>query len=252
MWTFKKTVKTVTTTLQPKKSEQEIIEEIHDTFEGAADAALAEAKKILSQHIDADEKQMAMDLIKLGFDSSALATKMRTQQKEIEAQKVRANIVMKWQVEYPQYKLIFLDQVEKICKKYGLVIGASYRYIGDIPKKNVQEMLDFKIKPQHQLYREGGRSNELYAITKQSYRISNSAYDEARNGIIQHQPCPFFICAPAKDMRINDSEKIEGTQIVQKDPIVLMPIEPQGTAFLIVTKWGLEGNDASLVNEIKN
>jgi hypothetical protein len=44
---------------------------------------------------------------------------------------------------YPQYKFIPEKEAKAICKKYGLVMGDSSLYKGDIPLKNLKEMETF-------------------------------------------------------------------------------------------------------------
>jgi hypothetical protein len=61
----------------------------------------------------------------------------------------------------------------------------------------------------------------------------------------------FKICASVKDfdtsnMRIEDGYRLEYNL---PDPIVLQPVNG---GYLIVSKWGLEGEDAELTNEKMN
>jgi hypothetical protein len=61
---------------------------------------------------------------------------------------------------------------------------------------------------------------------------------------------PFFICAPKKDMSA-EGMKLTGSFLTKDlpDPIVLHFVKD---GFLVVSKWGLEGEDASLTNENMN
>lgn len=249
---FKKT-KAVVARAISTETEVQVIEKIHNGFENAADEALAEAKRILSIPVNETEKEYGEKLRALGFTNTELANKVLKQEQVNEKQKQRAETVMRWQVKYPQYKLIFLDQVKAICEKYGLILGDVGRYKGTVPRKNIDEIAAFKIDAEDWLFQNPGYTHTIYGTTTTPFRESYGAYDGAEKGAkIPLPKCGFFICAPLKDMHVDTSEKIDSFMIAPKDPIVLMPIEEHGEAFLIVSKWGLEGNDPALVNEVQN
>lgn len=235
---------------KPQQIETQVIEKIHNHFDTAADEALREAKEVLAYVTDKTNDEYAQKLISLGFLQSDLVTKTSAWRNRKNNHKRRADIVMKWRVKYPQYKLIFLDQVEDVCNKYGLILSDAFRYKGTIPKKNIDEIAAFKIDEADDLYIEPGYSNDYYGVTKKCESM-NHEYG-GRSYVRQHKKCGFFICAPAKDISLKHNEKIVGNKIVIEDPIVLKPIEEKSEAFLIVSKWGLEAGDPSLTNEIEN
>ncbi|HEY9485715.1 MAG TPA: hypothetical protein VIQ04_03655 [Nitrososphaeraceae archaeon] len=235
--------------------------EIHNSFNIAAELALAEARKIISQPSDDKMKDLADKLVLSGFLRSPMAQKVNKMRAEVNRASKRAELVIKYQQKYPQYKLIFLDQVIGICNKYDLVFGDVSLYKGDVPEKNINEISDFKVQDEDTYYiRVSNYLIDRKDITSEIVRsrgdyISKDIYIRMKNRENSHdiiQSVPFFICAPEKDM-VTEDYKRNGAFLVKKqipDPIVLHFISDD--AFLIVSKWGLEGQDELLVNEKMN
>lgn len=155
--------------------------------------------------------------------------------------------------------------VEKICKKYGLVCGDVSYYVGDVPEKNIIEMESFvlmeedlrKVPHGWYEYKKGWHypsyepvPNSKYGFIKRDWRIA-TFYETDLNKTFHFEKDEFKICASVKDfdtksMRIEDGYKLN---LNLPDPIVLQPVDG---GYLIVTKWGLEGEDPSIVNEKMN
>lgn len=285
-------------TVKKKKAKiQQIIAEIHNSFETAADRALEEAREILGLKLPVFKHKDEVTILKeLGFAKTKLVVADKAQQEVLDAAKAqkrtaeqRAEVVQKWAVKYPQYKFIFMDQVVAICEKYGLVCGSVDRYIGDVPKKNIHEIANFKVKDEdiyfHKYYKRYFRSDRemdlqgdkhsfvptdemmrhkqrfepqprsLYRATDtmEGYKLfsDNRMYRaEMADDGYDFEKVPLYICAPKSDMKISENTRQKGVFLQDiPDPIVLHYVKD---GFLIVSKWGLEGNDPSLVNENMN
>lgn len=234
------------------KSPNVIVEEIHGEFDSASERLLQEAKRIIGKsNIDKGER-----LKKLGFSyaapvqDSALAVKKKELADKIEYYKTY----------YPNNKFITEEEVERICKKYGLLFGESRSYIGDIPEKNLIEIESFVLREEDMQTmtnlmdyfssRKGMLMRQsAISLLGQGFTNDYPSYGSAPKDIVERKVKPDFkICAPEKDfdtryMTVRDGFKLE------YDPIVLQPVDK---GYLIVSKWGLEGEDNILVNEKMN
>lgn len=245
--------------MKPSKKEiKKTIEEIHNSFEIASDLALKEANEILSKPFGGDEDK-AKRMLSLGFSSAKGVEKYQENEKQRGIKKYEALVINLWAMRYPQYKFILERQVEEICKKYNLVCGESTLYKGDIPMKNVLEIEAFKIKEEHKTLIRTERTFFPFSIKTKRYtekplnRGDFKTFDDywaemQIKGV--YNEAGFQICAPISDMN-TEGMKLEGYKLIREipDPIVLYPV-PDG--YLVVSKWGLEGDDESLVNEKMN
>lgn len=249
----------------------EVIEAIHNEFDTAGEKLMKEAKEILAGEYDTDKGER---LKKLGFGNSkaaidaATVLAMKKEKREI-AEKVE--YFTQW---YPNYKFITEGLVKRICAKYGLVFGDVSYYKGDVPEKNVREMENFQLRQEDYFTRisdvrfnnlpsydyyivligqlgQQQRNTDLpsleyyYEQSKQKYLTTENTESEVSK--VKHS---FKICAPESDFDMTHLKR-EGHKLELNipDPIVLHPVKG---GYLIVSKWGLEGQDESLVNEKLN
>jgi predicted transcriptional regulator with HTH domain len=272
MQLFKKLTRQVSKALTPVVNTQEVIEEIHNRFDMAADEALQEANLILASLEGANTEKGEL-MQKLGFTATAESTRVKEQEAEKKKSNERAKIISYYQQKYPQYKFIFRDQVSDICKKYGLVCGEAARYKGDIPMKNLKEIEAFEVQEDDSYYIRDYRDNMMpssmeYLMQGESNFVSKKEvmekarrmkkpgddsfrwqYRESARYI--YREIPFFICAPKGDMTTDEYTKEKDGFIYQEipDPIVLHSTKD---GFLIVSKWGPEASDELVVNQKMN
>ncbi|HQV53945.1 MAG TPA: hypothetical protein PLX17_00440 [Chitinophagaceae bacterium] len=256
---------------QPKVDTNVLVAQIHSDFDTATERLLNEAKSILAKNIDTSKGEA---LRKLGFVSSKpsidSAEDIRTKQ---ESEQLAKHIEY-YSTFYPNSKFITEKEVEKICKKYGLLCGNVGYYIGDVPDKNVTEISKFKLREEdckkhacgwykYEYISRGVLSRGFYlpcAENQGSYGwIKTSANWRRGDTLIrtdikqksEYEKPEFKICASVKDFDMNQMRVTDGYKLEQNipDPIVLQPVNG---GYLIVSKWGLEGQDESLVNEKLN
>lgn len=267
---FKKaanTIEEVTAQTKQKKTQNEIIAEIHETFFTEVERILAEANIKLSTDT---QLQNLIDkshrLSVLGFTSSK---EYIDGQKEIERLQEIKNVnaqkqklieaVNYFSVKYPNYKFITEDSVKKICKKYGLIYGDVSFYKGEIPDENLKHMEDFKIDECDAGFRfKKTRFIMRDVITvdcdiKTLNRVSNDHYNYDNIESITK----LFIAAPKSDFALDNMElndfQLSVKAIEIPDPIVLQPVMFKDKMhFLIVTAWGLEASDELVVNHKMN
>lgn len=238
------------------------IQEIHDSFDIASQLALDEANRILNRDVDRKNDEKVKMLSQLGFNASPMIEKVNKERNITNTAKLRTETVQKYAHKYPQYKFIFRDQVEQICKKYSLICGHVGLYIGDVPMKNLKEIADFKVKDEDiywHIYnfmsaRNTFDMNGSYISHADKMRTESKVVADQHNMYWRNkyrQVCekmPFFICAPQKDMKETKRKGVFAVEHIP-DPIVLH-FMPEG--FLVVSKWGLEAEDAVLTNEKMN
>lgn len=260
---------------KPERSVNEIIEEIHNTFDTEVDRLLADAK--ISRSLDTD-KQHLIDkrnrLKRLGFENTKEILeadkeieRLNALAKENESKRNLIDAIEYFSVKYMNYKFITEESVLKICQKYNLIYGTIDRYIGTVPDKNLKHIEDFKIKKEDACYIQeesfSFRSRSIRSIVdfkevrshtdkyQDGYK-SEYAYRYSRSSFTKH---PLEIAAPLKDFNTKGMElkDFKLSKIEIPDPVVLQPVMFNKTKYyLIVTAWGDEASDELVVNQNHN
>lgn len=235
--------------MEKRKTMSEIVEEIHENFYTASDKALVEAKQLL-ETIQVDEKALMMK--QLGFIQAKGVVENESVVNEQKRLQEEAEIIVHFQQKYPQYKYITVKDTAKVCRKYGLVLGTSDKYKGDIPTKNLMDIKNFdsdKIDKKDWQYK-----ISEYRSESMSY-VTEEIYEDYRKNTKRH-PYAYWQCiknlyivAPIGDMDMGNSKLENGYKIVALDPVVLYPVTK---GFLIITAWGPEANDELVVNQKMN
>jgi hypothetical protein len=237
-----------------------IVEEIHETFFTEVDRLLADAKILRSTHSDKEDLlERKSNLEKLGFGSAKPVVegsdefnRLRQIKSENEKREKLVNTIEYFSFKYPMYKFITEESVEMICKKYNLMYSEVSNYIGDVPDKNINDMLNFSIKDEDACY--GSRGPYSSNFTNVGYD-STQREDESRLNSWNTRgyytiKLPFEICAPLidfKDDLVAKGHKLEKAPIL--DPIVLQPVYHNNKKhYLIVTAWGIEAEDPLVMN----
>lgn len=214
---------------------QKTIQKIHRKFDTAGEKILAEAKKIIESY---DGRDVSARLVDLGFS----AAKPVSNSKDLHKSQQLVRLIEEYHIVYPNYKFITEDVVNKICEKYSLVFSFVDNYIGDIPEKNIKEIEYFVRQYDIQIDKPAKFSDGMITFSLVSW-FSDPVGDEFREPTQKK----FKIVAPEKDFNTQNKTR-KGYELIN-DPIVLWPVKG---GYLIISKWGLESQDESLVNEINN
>lgn len=251
------------------------VQEIHNEFYSADERLLMEAMNLISNP-RAQEVNKAQRYTKLGFGSCKPVKEAEELSAKALVAKELKETIWYFRQHYPQNKFITELEVERICKKYGLLLGESANYIGDIPEKNLLEIERFKLRKEDLsdpvptyfgfsslLWRSepigmissrprqvGGASfldEYLQEKANQYYGIGADPYKSEKKDSEKVKPA-FKICAPKQDFNTAGYEVREGFKLVY-DPVVLQPVKG---GFLIVSAWGDEASDEIVVNQKMN
>jgi hypothetical protein len=274
------------------------VEQIHAEIDSAQDRLIQQAEKLISELNIPTETQVerkADQLEKLGFVNSETVKKaesLKNQRKEVELKvvstKEQAELLRYYKQTYPLQKFLTVEELDRICEKYGLIHAPVSNYVKDVPEKNVLEMakvcklkdsdlqkikhfmeiadwwwdLPDRIKKAIPKRFEVNTNNllidrevrEMFGLTEYGGCIYRTAKIETvdKSGL--------FIAAPPSHFDTSGLTKkgkfgfFKVTTIEVKDPIVFEYC--RGGFVRVITKWGTEDDqsylDPSLVNEILN
>lgn len=273
-------------------NEKQLIEKIHSEFDSAQDRLLSQAKLIIDSAIPNETpiETISERLKKVGFINTPTVKKgeeiMKVRkEKEIKVVESReqAELIQYYRTTYPFMKFLTEDELERICKKYGLTHSFVSNYIKEIPENNLSDIEKCQILkdedyPQNVIYAKidyhnhwmpggflsiwdkgfwslpkiiknkhfNGWSDADTHITKK-FGVRNDVYivNSIKNFTIDKQG--LFICAPPSHFKNKSKFNISFTEV--KDPIVFRYVRG---GVQVITKWGLEANDPSLVVPVLN
>lgn len=263
------------------------VKEIRETFYTEVDRLLEQANlKVVTKILDEPFRERAKALSELGFlnhphvnECKEKEAKERALEYENGMKDVLIEAIRYYTQKYPQYKFITFDSVGKICKKYGLIYAPVNYFIGEIPQKNLEHMVSFKIDPLDKAVLSRRHGVDFMDFEKQidnpdrytgtTYKVDTTDYTEV--GIYGKvytrnvEFAPLIIAAPRKDFgnfpygsRIDEKT---GALVIPQDPIVIQPVRRiydmdgrkyQFVGGLIVTAWGDEASDEEVVNTKMN
>lgn len=257
-------------------------EEVNEDFDRAASEVLRQAEEILKAERFNEKAAM---LYSLGFTGTKDVCCQAAKTQSIEEAREEKRVIEYYQKKYPLHKFIPTETAEKLCKKYGLLMGDSHLYKGSVPMKNVLEIKNFKgVKIEDHIFLKTERYGRGFrTISFDDYRMyyQEALDDSDRPNYLVHAEnsretgtiipiqgegniptqftngdylfranTGFRICATADEMIVDSSSKVEeGVYIVDKDPIVLYPVKG---GYLKVTAWGPEALDEELINPKDN
>jgi hypothetical protein len=232
-----------------KDNINDIILEIHKSYDTSVDRLLSEAKEILA-NCETEDIKKGERLLKLGFINSTKAKQSEETLRKKKEVETKAKLIEYYKFHYPNQKFITREQVAEINKKYGLVCVTADCYKMDIPEKNLREIEAFSLK----------EGDEVYNVHISNWKFTQT-YNFQPKGTWSHPDAdihvseePFYISCPPSEAIIKRGYSVREDGFVLKDkeikdPIVLKPVNG---GFLIVSKWGLEASDEIVINERMN
>lgn len=259
-------------------SPKKLVEKIHAEFDSAEDRLLAEAKLLLS---NMDDDSNLKRLMSAGFTNSKDVSKYTS----VKMNRELADLIEYYKMAYPFQKFITEAELNRICKKYGLIYAPVSNYIESVPLKNLKEIENapsirgedkaistviFRCscatgltqKEKTSLKKGVTMNEDDFRIAANSHNLKvifgrkiSCLYETIEYSYERVDRSGLFIAAPPSHFDktgLNKKSKygfFNTTLIEVKDPIVFRYVRG---GIQIITKWGLEGQDSSLTNEKYN
>lgn len=121
------------------KHSMETLEHKTFTFREVHAELEMENSLLLKEHNIEDFSKKSKFLNQIGFANSK-ATKMY--QAIVESEDYRKEFNRRY---FGMHKFILKEQLERVCEKYNLFVRDLKFFAGDIPEKNIKDMMDFKV-----------------------------------------------------------------------------------------------------------
>lgn len=266
------------------------VEQIHAEIDSAQERLLKQAMEIIGAHEEAGPDvviETAHRLKMLGFTKTELvqiADKKMSEQQEKELvvvkSKNQATRIQHFQNTYPFLKFLTEEELERICKKYGLVFAPVSNYIKNVPEKNLTEIEkaqplkyedsrpvtyklnirfcdDVPMKVREWFQNKEFTNNSASALSDRALRDVCPIKFEGRYlymGSIETvlvNKTGLFIAAPADHFDMKGLSKETNFGFFEKtvtkidnDPIVFRYVFG---GIQVLTKWGVEGEDPALI-----
>jgi hypothetical protein len=237
--------------MEVKSIPTKTFKEVHEELEN-------ESLFLDKNHDINDFRDKANFLYKIGFTNS-IATKI------YDAISENASVIQDYKNKYHGiYKFILKPQLERVCEKYNLYVRDTKFFLGDIPEKNIKDMMNFQICIDDLPIDEDEKDRiimSLFGVPKRHLYFGTKApmicIDEFSrfprlSGLIEIASIKSLFSDKAferSNERIINTSEIEPKNQVDLDPIVLCRTKH---GYLIITAWGDEANDELVVNENLN
>jgi uncharacterized protein YdhG (YjbR/CyaY superfamily) len=244
--------------ITPIKTEEEIIQEIHDSFDTAQDRLLQSALNVLEDPEISnweDTIKLAQRYQAIGFNNIPISKKAVRVENKIKFSREQAERIIYYKNTYPFLKFLTTEELDSICKKYDLIHASVEKYINNVPEKNlidIENAQPLKDSDVYDLYSKNrakeakDRLSEIYTEVKihhTDFRIIDSLQRQSQDN---EKNTMLYIAAPKShfnlDGMVKDGEF--GYKQEVKDPIVFRYVKG---GIQVLTKWGLEASDPSLI-----
>lgn len=217
------------------------------------------------------DRKKAMSLEKAGFADHPMVHKLHEFQilnesynKQMRDSLVSAPAFQEFAIRYPNNKIISLEHAERVRDKYKFHIGFVDNFIGYIPDKNLDDILNFKMQNKY----EPSFDQDVF-FTNEYQRFSNRIRNNFRRdkvGVRYHPQIarqleserwsrmdtgyndvsfniPLMILAPSQMF-----SETKVPPVRSDDPIVLKVVKYKHELYaMVITAWGDEAKD--VVNE---
>lgn len=252
-----------------------IVEKIHNEIDTAQDRLLAESLSIIKNNTTKLDK--AKRLENIGFVRSETVQSS----KQLQLTEDKANIIQYYKKQYPFLKFITIEELDRICDKYNLIYAQVDRYIKDVPERNIKEIENAQpLKKGDDMYNTFTYSFNFFGYVpikvrrffktfKSDIRLVSDddfrdkcpikyegehLYNSGGLKTFETKMGGLFIAAPKSHFDLSELKQHKNGffsvfKIVPKDPIVFRFVRG---GVQIITKWGDEAEESSLLNPINN
>lgn len=239
------------------------------------DAQLAEAIRLLQAPSPVSER--ARRLERFGFSCSEEAMAASKYDSERRAAEEKERVARQYAEQYPGLRFITTENMQAICKKYGLLLGEVRRYKGVVPDWALDRIESCGVQVSYyrisvtekQLKLPGvitpAEPREIGIVEHGVSQMMNGGgerkftawtLDEKLGNELAHWPghaqrvSRLMIAAPVSDMALWFYERVEvGSLAKPEDPIVCITVEH---GYIVLCAWGEEGQDPRVFNADNN
>ena len=272
-------IKNSETVIEPlaNKPMHEFVKEIHDAFENELENILVAANiKESLEELNESLLKKSTQLRSLGFINTPEVLEIneliKLNEVSIKENKEKDELIEGinyFRQKYPLYKIITLESLDELCKKYQLGYAAIRAYKGTVPQKNIDVLLNCKINDRdkaiiHYYYASDNKEPKKYLHDNDLARYEHALKFESSQGYVKSHYggkhvifSPLVIAAPPNDFTdsMQKTERFGKLQPIKnlEDPIVMQPVSYLDKIYmLIITAWGPEASDLDVVNEMLN
>lgn len=130
-----------------KENEQSVEQKIHQEVYSAQDVILDHAYQELTRDeiFSQQDQNRLNELSEIGFANSESVKKFKQKDSRKSNAVMKKNMIEYFTQKY-FHKFIDDETVQSICEKYGLVLARVHRFTGEIPVKNQDEIIKFKVQ----------------------------------------------------------------------------------------------------------
>ena len=303
---FKKQQQREVTVIEPKanlrgKTSNQIVEEIHAEFDSVEDRLLQQALLILNELKITPEMEVetkAKRLSILGFTNTPSvkqADEIIREKEKVSQQIVKtksdAELIQHYKFNYPTLRFLTEDELDKICKKYGLIYAPVKNFIKDVPDKNIREIetapllkVEDREEPNYITVKinefwdnvpneikealkneikytgfvtskHAPAESDLRAIVAKTIQSSYTGFIYRKATVKKVDRSSLFICAPPTYFDLKDLSK-EGElgyyQVQEYEISDPIVFRYCKGGIQVISKWGLEASDEMILNPIDN
>ena len=241
------------------------------------------------QRADAiNDTSKVQDLMEIGSDAKELGFENCAEAVETDFYDMMANeykdAINYFNEKYPLCKFIPLPAIDLICEKYELVYGTADRYLGSIPKANLEEIKMFAIEEDDKVTESEYRMQEVmrnssifdevnifkfFKDKEYAEDVATKMHEDKSNRLhrVKYEPINGSFLEGLKkilteNVRGNVPKNFDKLHIaapknlmkgqdekivLDLDPIVIQPVLGGG---LIITAWGEEAYDVKMLNKL--
>lgn len=228
---------------------------IQRTLRDKQDALVREARALLAQ-ADADaHNEHAERLKRLGFSGTNAVRALEQRRKQADEVRQRVELEEQYAMKYPGFRFVADAVMDAVCARYGLVIGPVERYLGDVPEWAAKAIESSGVMKENRMMygvieRDpfgDGETIVARGLTKD--QAVRKAMHKLFGKVVTLIDKELHIAAPKKLMRMGRNEHVVGNHIVQRDPIVTIPVTG---GHIVLAAWDEEGRDPRIINPQQN
>lgn len=230
------------------KSDKKLLKEIHTSFHTSGERLVNEARALLETATSNNMDKRHDLLLEAGFSSSEVVKQI----KDIKHRTTEAQDIMAcYNNMQGMYKVITLQEIVNITEKYKLCMGKNAFYKGDVPDKNLQDILRFKKQVDGKI---NFNSQSMRICAFQNDFTDNAEFDvkegvKVKKFTLIERKDPIVLYPCRGTVSYNRNSTILGNRSVWEDRTEQHEETINEKYWYVVTAWGPEASDPKIINQ---